>query len=93
MGSSEPRLVKSQTEVSILSCKTGRSLGCSWHFGNLGVLEGHDLPLPLFLYDDQGRRVSISRISLPSLNCTCARANAMVTSGLTKRMLRNVKLA
>ena len=54
MGSSEPRLVKSQTEVSILSCKTGRSLGCSWHFGNLGVLEGQDLPLPLFLYDDQG---------------------------------------
>lgn len=41
--------------LKLLSCKTGRSLGCRWHFGNLGILEGHDLPLRLFLYDDQGR--------------------------------------
>jgi hypothetical protein len=39
----------------MLSCKTGRSLGCHWYFGNLRILEGHDLPLRLFLYDDQGR--------------------------------------
>ena len=49
------RLLASQTEVSILSCKTSRILGCGWHFGNLSILEGHDLPLRLFLYDDQGR--------------------------------------
>jgi hypothetical protein len=36
-----------------LSCKTGCGLGCGWDFGDLGVLERDDLPLVLFLYDDQ----------------------------------------
>src|SRR5215470_18555904 len=36
-----------------LSCKTGRGLGCGWHFGDLRILERDDLPLFLFLYDDQ----------------------------------------
>jgi len=37
-----------------LSRKTGRGLGCGWHLGNFGILEGHDSPVGLFLYDDQG---------------------------------------
>ena len=37
------------------SCKTGRGLGCGWHLGDFGVLERDDLPLVLFLYDDQCR--------------------------------------
>jgi len=40
-------------EVSPLSCKTGRGLGCGWHLGNPGILERDDLPLVLFLYHDQ----------------------------------------
>lgn len=31
------------------------NVGCRWHFVNFGILEGHALPFPLFLYDDQGR--------------------------------------
>jgi len=44
---------RGQAEVSPLSCKTGRSLGCGWHLGDLGILEGDDLPLVLVLYHDQ----------------------------------------
>jgi hypothetical protein len=41
--------------ASLLRRKTGRSLGFRWHFGNLGILKRHDLPLCLFLYHDQRR--------------------------------------
>ena len=47
------RQLSGQAEVSPLSCKTGRSLGCGWHLGDLGILEGDDLPLVLVLYHDQ----------------------------------------
>src|SRR2546428_13761699 len=40
-------------EVSPLSCKTSRGLGCGWHLGDLGILERDDLPLVLFLYHVQ----------------------------------------
>jgi hypothetical protein len=39
----------------------GRSLSCRRHFGNLGILEGYDLPLGLFLNDDQGLGGSLFR--------------------------------
>ena len=44
---------RGRVEVSPLSCKAGRGLGCGWHLRDLGILEGDDLPLVLFLYDDQ----------------------------------------
>jgi hypothetical protein len=46
-------LVWGRAEVSPLSCKTGFGLGCSWHFGDLRVLERDDLPPVLFPYDNQ----------------------------------------
>src|SRR6266704_478041 len=36
-----------------LSRKTGCGLGCGWHLGDPGILERDDLPLVLFLYNDQ----------------------------------------
>ncbi len=42
-----------RAEVSHLSCKSGRGLGCGWHLGDLGILERYDLPLVLFLYHNQ----------------------------------------
>ena len=79
-----------QTE---LSCKTSRSLGCRWHFGNLGILEDHDLPLRLFLDDDQGWAGLYFAHFIVFLKLHVRSGEATATSGRTKRMLRNLKLA